>query len=74
MLSSIKVVGRIAVALLVLLGVGCKSTSNHEKSVIAADQRWKTMRSTLILQMAQQQFDAGDLEQAERNTQRSVAR
>lgn len=65
-LSSLKVVGRIAAALLVVLGVGCQSTSNHEKNVDAANKRWKSMRSTLILQMAQQQFDAGDLEQAER--------
>ena len=64
--SSFRIVGRIAVTLLVLLGVGCQSTSNHEKNVSAANKRWKTMRATLILQMAQQQFDAGDLEQAER--------
>jgi len=63
---SFRIVGRIAVALLVLFGVGCQSMSNHEKNVSAANQRWKSMRATLILQMAQQQFDAGDLEQAER--------
>ena len=50
---------------------GCGSL-NHKKHVDAATGRWKAMRSTLILQMAQQQFDAGDLEQAEKTLAEAV--
>lgn len=51
--------------LLAVVLIGCGPT-NHERHVNAANDRWRAMRSTLILQMAQQQFDAGDLEQAEK--------
>ncbi len=52
---------------LVMIGLavgGCQSgPTHHEKAVSQADQRWRTMRSHLLLQTAQRQFDAGDLEQ-----------
>ncbi len=51
--------------------VGC-GMSNHEKHMNAANNRWRAMRSTLILQMAQQQFEAGDLEQAEKSLAEAI--
>ena len=51
--------------LVVLAVTGC-GMSNHKKNVNAANNRWKVMRSALMMQMAQQQFDAGDLKQAEK--------
>ncbi len=51
------------------LAAGC---STHKDHVNAADARWKTMRSTLMLQMAQQQFDAGDLDQSEKTLTEAI--
>ncbi len=52
----------------VVLGIaGCSSTSTtHSKAVDAANQRWSNVRSAVIIKSAQQYFDAGDLDQAER--------
>jgi tetratricopeptide (TPR) repeat protein len=57
-----------AFAVLILSALtGCQSDqTNHEKNVQAANKRWSEVRASSILQMAQQQFDAGDLEQAEK--------
>jgi len=49
---------------------GC--TSNHKKNVSVANTRWKMMRSVLMLQMAQQQFEAGDLEQSEKTLTEAI--
>ncbi|MCC7191406.1 MAG: tetratricopeptide repeat protein [Phycisphaeraceae bacterium] len=60
----------------VLLGTaGCNSnqTKSHKAKVNAANARWMNLRSTLMLQMAQQQFDTGDLEQAERTTADAIS-
>ena len=47
--------------------VGCQTDrSNHEKWVEQADNRYRNLRTGLIMEMAQQHFDAGDLENAER--------
>ena len=57
-----------ALALLVL--AGCQPgtvTSEHQKEVKAANQRWHEIRSRLLLQMAQRQFDTGDLDQADKS-------
>ncbi|MCC7146608.1 MAG: tetratricopeptide repeat protein [Phycisphaeraceae bacterium] len=49
---------------LVCLVTGCGPT---KKDIVNnADARWKRMRSTLMLQMADQQFSAGDLDEAEK--------
>lgn len=50
----------------VLLVLGLAGCSSHKTRVKAAEAHWKQMRSTLMMQMAQQQFDAGDLDQAEK--------
>ena len=58
-----------AIVLLALSGpltlTGCQIGSGHEKNVTAAADRWKALRASMILPMAQKQFDTGDLDQAE---------
>jgi tetratricopeptide (TPR) repeat protein len=47
---------------------GCQSKqNNHEKWVDDANNRWHDMRSSLMLDMAKQQFNAGDLKQAKKS-------
>jgi len=57
------IVRRLATGLMAMALVGC-GASNHVQHVNAANHRWQVMRSTLVLQMALQQFEAGDLDQA----------
>ncbi len=47
---------------------GCASTvdAGHKEAVNAANQRWYDLRSRLLVQTAQRQFDTGDLDQAEK--------
>lgn len=45
---------------------GCEIGTGHEKNVQDANTRWKAMRASLLLPMAQQRFDSGDLDQAEK--------
>jgi tetratricopeptide (TPR) repeat protein len=62
-----------ALAALVVLAVsGCGSPSKQDV-VNNAETRWKQMRSTLMLQMAEQQFATGDLDQAERSLRDAMA-
>ncbi len=51
--------------LTVALG-GCASTSGHAKNRKQADDRYHKMRARLMLPLATQQFEAGDLAQARR--------
>lgn len=61
-------------AMVVLVLSGCANhKSGHEKAVDSANTRWKSMRSNLMLQMAQQQFDTGDLDQAEKTLMDAIA-
>lgn len=55
----------ITLALMLASVVGCQK--NHEKNVNIAKERYLELRSGLMLQMAQQQFDAGDLDLAEKS-------
>ncbi len=56
----------LAVASTVMM-VGCQAPKGgHQKAVSNANARWHTLRSTSMLRLAQQQFDAGDLTQAEK--------
>jgi tetratricopeptide (TPR) repeat protein len=53
-------------AAVVLSGIGCQSTSpRHAAAVDAAKTRWNTTHAELVVSMAQQHFDTGDLEQAQ---------
>jgi tetratricopeptide (TPR) repeat protein len=59
-------------ALIVLAASGCGMPTKQEV-VNNAETRWKQMRSTLMLQMAEQQFATGDLDQAERSLRDALA-
>ncbi|MEX0777604.1 MAG: tetratricopeptide repeat protein [Phycisphaeraceae bacterium] len=69
MRSTIRTCGLLATGLFVLTLAGCQSggDTNHAKAVNAANVRWREMRTAMVLQMAQRQFDTGDLEQAEKS-------
>ena len=56
----------VGLGLAVSVLTACKSGSGHQENVQAANDRWMSMRASLVLPMAQRQFDTGDLDQAER--------
>jgi tetratricopeptide (TPR) repeat protein len=62
--------GRLVIgALAVLTFAGCANDTvakNHQQWVKDGNDKWLSMRSGLMLQTAQRQFDTGDLEQAEK--------
>ncbi len=71
MRSMLHVISSLVVAILLIGSIaGC--ASRHSEQVDAAEDRWKAMRSTLMLQMAQQQFDAGDLDQAQKTIAEAI--
>jgi tetratricopeptide (TPR) repeat protein len=55
----------LAAAMLLTGVVGCQK--NHEKNVNVAKDRYLQLRTGLMLQMAQQQFETGDLDIAEKS-------
>ncbi|MFA9480201.1 tetratricopeptide repeat protein [Phycisphaerales bacterium AB-hyl4] len=57
----------------VLVAGGCQSQSNHEQNVNAANDRWLQTRSSMMLELAQQQFDTGDLDNASRTVRDAMA-
>jgi tetratricopeptide (TPR) repeat protein len=66
----------VAVGLVVLAAGGCANgevAKNHQQWVKDANNKWLTMRSGLILQMAQRQFDTGDLDQADKSLSEAMA-
>jgi len=66
---------KLAVGGAVVLGIaGCNGPSAmHAKAVAAANERWQNVHSSVIIQAAQQYFDTGDLDQAERTLLEVVA-
>jgi tetratricopeptide (TPR) repeat protein len=61
-------------AAVVLLVPACTTPGpNHVEAVNTANKHWRDMRSGLILQMAQRQFDTGDLDQSEKNVGEALA-
>ena len=66
---------KLAVGGAVVLGMaGCQAPSaGHTKAVNAASQRWKDARSALVIKIAQQAFDRGDLDRAESTLLEAVA-
>ena len=56
-------------ALTVITG-GC--TNHHRESTNTANLRWLTMRSAQLLGMARQQFEMGDLDQADKTVENSL--
>lgn len=70
---NIKTVGKMLALLTITASVvmvgGCEALtpkSGHKKNMSGAEGRWNNMRSNSMLKLAQQQFDTGDLEQAEK--------
>lgn len=67
-------VGRVIVFVLagwlVVGSAGCASTKKEVKD--KAEANWKRMRSGMMLQMAQQQFDTGDLDQCEKTLKEAM--
>lgn len=64
--------GLISATLAAGLLSGC-GPSTKKQVVSGAEVRWRQMRSTMALQMAQQQFDTGDLELAEKTVTNALA-
>ncbi|MCX5661749.1 MAG: tetratricopeptide repeat protein [Planctomycetota bacterium] len=50
-----------------MTGCNADKPKGHQQNVNVANERWLKMRSALMLGMAQQQFDTGDLDQCERS-------
>jgi len=61
------------VALLAPLLVSCQGTDNMTEWRNDADQRWRDVRSALMLEMAHQQFETGDLEQCQLTLRNALA-
>ncbi len=57
------------VALLATLAFGCQANKQHKEWKQQANSRWHNMRSDLMLQMANQQFETGDLDQAQQSVE-----
>ncbi len=62
-----------ALTALILLAISGCGMPTKQEVVNNAESRWKQMRSTLMLQMAEQQFATGDLDQAERSLRDAMA-
>lgn len=60
-------------ALLAPLLVNCQGTDNMTEWRNDADQRWRDVRSALMLEMAHQQFETGDLEQCQLTLRNALA-
>ncbi|MEE9211817.1 MAG: tetratricopeptide repeat protein [Phycisphaeraceae bacterium] len=73
--AGLKTLLRLVAAGLVVLGLtGCGTIGKrHQDAINTANTRWLSMRSALIGKMAQQQFDAGDLDQAEKTLLNALA-
>ncbi|MEM7626848.1 MAG: tetratricopeptide repeat protein [Planctomycetota bacterium] len=62
-----------AITLLASSLFGCATHSSHEGWVNDADSRWKSLRSTALLEMAKDRFEAGALDQAEKTVTEAAA-
>ena len=63
--------GSMAAATLLL--PACQQKGNHEQWVDDANNRYTNMRSALMIDMARQQFDTGDLDLAEKTVKDAMA-
>ena len=57
----------LAAAAVGLTACSAQKSKGHVKAVNEANNRWKQVRSGMVLQSAQRYFDAGDLDQAEKS-------
>ncbi|MEL7087454.1 MAG: tetratricopeptide repeat protein, partial [Planctomycetota bacterium] len=62
-----------AITLLASSLFGCANQNSHDQWVDNADNRWKSLRSTAMLEMAKDRFDAGALDQAEKTVTEAAA-
>lgn len=62
----------VTLAMPTLLFTGCQTTDHHEQNVNAANDRWLSTRSAMMLELGQQQFDTGDLENASRTVREAI--
>ncbi len=65
--------GLVVAALVAVTITGCAKQKNRDKWVGDANSRWQTLRSTALLEMARDQFDAGALDQAEKTVTDAAA-
>ena len=63
----------VAAALAAVTLTGCAKQGNHERWKADANTRWQSLRSTALLEMARDQFDAGALDQAEKTVTDAAA-
>jgi tetratricopeptide (TPR) repeat protein len=68
-----RVLSLAAIMLLACSPLGCAKQSNHDQWVDNANNRWQSLRSTALLEMAQDQFNAGALDQAEKTVTDAAA-
>ena len=70
MRDALRRVSLLVPAFTLLILAGCQNgavATQHQQSVDNANGRWREMRSKLMLQMAERQFETGDLDQAEKS-------
>ncbi len=60
------------IAALAMTAGACSSGKSNQEHVDEANQRWLAMRSTLMLEMAHQQFETGDLDMAEQTVREAT--
>lgn len=65
----------LAVCVLPLSMTACggERSKGHVKAVNAANDRWLSLRSNMMLKLAQQQFDTGDLDQSEKTLVEAIS-
>lgn len=51
---------------------GCAASNGHQQNVDAADARYHCVRAQLMMPLAKQQFETGDLEQSQRTAQEAL--
>lgn len=72
--SSLPIATLITAGLLAVL-TGCNSTTdNHTQWVEDADQRWNTVKSSIAIQMAEDQFNAGQLGLAQKTIEEAMVK
>lgn len=52
---------------------GCSATTGHDENMADATARWNSVRSGSMAKMAEQQFEAGDLDRAEETLASAIA-
>lgn len=64
----------LAILLTVMSGCNSNQKSNHEQWVEDADLRWNTVKSSIAIQMAEDQFNAGQLGLAQKTIEEAMVK